>query len=901
MKSKLAVVEKYDEDDVAALVSTLHRTQQRLQQMAGRGVDAVTLPDGNVYFLVEAQESLRRTQAARDEAAASQAAILNGLPAHIALIDHNGVIVSVNDGWRRFSGSNGLQDAGSGVGENYLGICEQAGQDFGDEASRAAIGIRAVMSGAVREFSIEYPCHSTTEQRWFRLTVSPLQKDAPGGAVVMHVDITERKQAEEKTSRSRALMAMASRVGRLGAWTVDLPSLDLTWSEEVRAIHEVLADYLPTVETGIDFYAPEFRGAIRDAVDHCIWDGTPFDVELQIITAGGTRLWVRVIGEPLRDGAGVSTRIQGAFQDITDRKAAERELTRINRALKTLSNCNEALIRAEHEQDLLDKICRIAVEHGGYGMAWVGFARDDTARRITPEAHAGDDEGYLSEMKDTWHENDPSGMGVAGRVIRSGKAEVCEDITKDAAFSHWLPVALKHGCRSVVVLPLRDASRTFGLLALHSAEEKSTSTDELRLLQELADDLAFGILNLRARIEKARLETAVLKVAASVSATGGTEFFNQLACNMAEALGAQAAFIVRKPPGEPPICRTMAAVIEGRIVDNFDYPIIGTPSENLLTRESCVITKNAAGLFPEARTIAALGAEGYAGLRLSNSAGEQLGLLCVIFRKQIVNIDFVTSTLQIFAARAASEIERQQTDAQLRHQATLLDVAHDAIHLDDLDSRVIFWNKGAERLYGWSAEEALGRASDEMLHRSGADSLRAMKAIVGAGEWKGEAIKRTKDGRDIFVDMHWTLVRDDNGEPKSILAIETDITDRKAGEKELTRVHRALKIKMLSNCNETLIWAESERELLDKICRIVIEHGGYSMAWVGYAIDDDYHTITPMAHAGVENGYFSEIKLSWSADRTAGWGPAGMAIRDGRTTVCDDISLEPGCSVSSYG
>jgi DNA-binding response OmpR family regulator len=94
-----------EDDEISLLVGTLHKTQQRLRKVAGRGVDAITLPDGNVYFLLEAQESLRRTQEARDEAAALQATLLNTLPAHIALIDQSGVIVSVNEGWRRFSES----------------------------------------------------------------------------------------------------------------------------------------------------------------------------------------------------------------------------------------------------------------------------------------------------------------------------------------------------------------------------------------------------------------------------------------------------------------------------------------------------------------------------------------------------------------------------------------------------------------------------------------------------------------------------------------------------------------------------------------------------------------------------------------------------------------------------
>lgn len=126
-----------------------------------------------------------------------QQAILNALPAHIALVDSAGTILIVNEAWRRFASANVLQSSDFCIGQNYLSVCEGATGDCSDEAAAAAQGIREVLSGSRALFLIEYPCHSPDEKRWFQLTVTRLTDHPGSGAVVMHVNITDRRLAEE--------------------------------------------------------------------------------------------------------------------------------------------------------------------------------------------------------------------------------------------------------------------------------------------------------------------------------------------------------------------------------------------------------------------------------------------------------------------------------------------------------------------------------------------------------------------------------------------------------------------------------------------------------------------------------------------------------------------------------
>ena len=135
--------------------------------------------------------------------------------------------------------------------------------------------------------------------------------------------------------------------------------------------------------------------------------------------------------------------------------------------------------------------------------------------------------------------------------------------------------------------------------------------------------------------------------------------------------------------------------------------------------------------------------------------------------------------------------ERKKAEDQLREQAALLDRAHDAILVRNLEDRVLFWNRGAERLYGWKAEEAVGRDARELFHRADASQYeQAKKHLLEHDEWEGELRQLTRDGEQIVSQSRWTLVRDDEGLPHSVLAINTDISEKKQIEAQLLRAQR---------------------------------------------------------------------------------------------------------------
>ncbi|MFP4277953.1 MAG: EAL domain-containing protein [Wenzhouxiangella sp.] len=171
-----------------------------------------------VQRLQAKETALRESYDALDDALKTRQALINSLPAYIALLDNQANVVDVNEQWRHFGEQNDFQGAGFGVGVNYLEVCETASGDCAEEAAAVAGGLRDVLVGERKQFSLEYPCHSPDEQRWFRVMFNRLSADrsVPEGVVAMHVDITERKLGElqlEKLAFEDPLTGQLSRNG----------------------------------------------------------------------------------------------------------------------------------------------------------------------------------------------------------------------------------------------------------------------------------------------------------------------------------------------------------------------------------------------------------------------------------------------------------------------------------------------------------------------------------------------------------------------------------------------------------------------------------------------------------------------------------------------------------------
>jgi signal transduction histidine kinase/CheY-like chemotaxis protein len=185
--------------------------------------------------------------------------------------------------------------------------------------------------------------------------------------------------------------------------------------------------------------------------------------------------------------------------------APEKALAIANRALRVLSACTEALIRASSEEKLLEEICQILVTAGRYRLAWVGYAESDAARSVRPVAQMGYEEGYLAGLNISWADT-PQGRGPTGTAIRTGQNSVARDILTDPTFAPWRSAACSRGYASSLALPLSLDGRTIGALNVYAIEPDAFGPQEVELLESLAGSMAFGIGSLRDREQNQRAE-----------------------------------------------------------------------------------------------------------------------------------------------------------------------------------------------------------------------------------------------------------------------------------------------------------------------------------------------------------------------------------------------------------
>jgi len=220
--------------------------------------------------------------------------------------------------------------------------------------------------------------------------------------------------------------------------------------------------------------------------------------------------WLEIIEGPIYNEKGVIAGTLGIARDTSARNQAENSLTRLNGTLSTLTKCNEALVRAENEADLLNNICRIIVEEGKYRLSWVGYAENDTPKTVRTVAMAGHEEGFLETADVVWA-NTERGRGPTGAAIREGSPCLIKDIRNDPRFTPWLGGALERGYLSALSIPLITGSEVFGALAVYASEISAFDEEEINLLVQLAGDLAFGIMSLRTTVKHRHIEEALIK------------------------------------------------------------------------------------------------------------------------------------------------------------------------------------------------------------------------------------------------------------------------------------------------------------------------------------------------------------------------------------------------------
>jgi len=246
---------------------------------------------------------------------------LQALPAHVAILDARGGIIAVNDAWKAFAANNQSSAISHlAVGTNYLEICRKAA-NTDPLAERALAGIVGVLTGRLPQFELEYPCHSPSEQRWFLMTVLPIDSGSWNGVVITHINITARRAAEEALRDSEETFRTIVTTAQGGLWAAD-------GEKRTKFVNPRMAELLGVSPSSMlgkpvaDYCLPEDLGRLRERFAANL-GGRDEEFEWRFRHSEGHTVPVLASTAPLKDRDGKTIGSLGAFVDLTERKAAE--------------------------------------------------------------------------------------------------------------------------------------------------------------------------------------------------------------------------------------------------------------------------------------------------------------------------------------------------------------------------------------------------------------------------------------------------------------------------------------------------------------------------------------------------------------------------------------------------
>lgn len=476
---------------------------------------------------------------------------------------------------------------------------------------------------------------------------------------------------------------------------------------------------------------------------------------LEKATVGdGERHWFHTIRKPLIWEEG-SPSVLTIAMDITELKCTQEELQKVNRGLMLLSACNSLLVRIENEETLLDQVCKLIVETGEYRMAWVGFARQDKNKTICPVAKSGFEDGYLDSIEISWADTE-YGNGPTGMAIRTGTPQVNQDYLTNPVMTPWRDEAQAHGFQSSIALPLAEDGITFGVLTIHSEKPDSFGSDEVELLEKLANELAFGIIMQRLCIRHKHAMTELKK---------SEEKFKSLVEHLPQKIFIKDINSIYLSCNEhyAQDVKMDPSTIAGK--SDFDfYP--KELAEKYRTDDKRVMDSGEVADFEEAYIL--------------NGQERFTHTIKVPFRTREGQIVGVLGIFWDITERKVMEKSRNQLSEAIRH-------SWEAIALADKNYRFIYINPAFSRLFGYSMEEVSGKLVDEIIGGEEPASGQSTQAFANANQFRRETLRRTKDGRIVPVLLTISSVHDDDGRPTSYITNFSNLTELKQAEEELRR------------------------------------------------------------------------------------------------------------------
>ncbi len=430
---------------------------------------------------------------------------------------------------------------------------------------------------------------------------------------------------------------------------------------------------------------------------------------------------------------------------------------RLNRTLRLLSSCYDIVIHAQEERQLLTDICHQMVDHGGYLMAWVGYAESDEEKTVRPVAHSGHEEGYLGRIRVSWADTE-LGQGPTGTAIRTGSTQVNQNWLTNPRMKPWRKAALEQGYQASIALPLVEDGRAFGALTLYAREPEAFNPEEVRLLEELTGGLVFAVLSLR---------TATARSEAAAQLRESESKYRRLVENLPDTV-----YVYSSRRGGLFYSQRAEELLGYPLQYLYDHPHIWNESVHPEDRQAVEAAIREAGqnqVFSVA-------------YRLRDARGEWKW---VLDRAMEIRTRDGESLIEGIA-KDITDLKRNEE--QIRKLSQAVEQSPSSITITDLGGNIVYVNQAFLDKTGYLQDEVLGK-NPRLLQsgktpRSTYDDL--WIHLMAGRSWQGEFINRKKNGEEYDVSVLISPIRDAQGRTTGYLSIKNDVTEKKRTEEQLS-------------------------------------------------------------------------------------------------------------------
>ncbi len=590
--------------------------------------------------------------------------------------------------------------------------------------------------------------------RWFENRIIPSEK----GLSIFYQDITERKKAEETLQlQEQQLRLIYNSVGDILYYlkvepddnyrfvTINDRFLSATGLSREQVVNKTIGEVIPEPSLS-SLVRVNYLKAIREK-RVVYWEETSQYPK-------GSKTGVVSIA-PIFDKEGKCTYLVGSVHDITERKKAEKQLRKLNRTYALLSDVNQTIMHVHEPGALFEAACHIAVEKGGFSMAWIGLL-DPQTEQIIPVAHEGETNGYLDKLNIRLGGSKRK-PGPTASVLRDGKHVIVNDIEHDPRMAPWREDALRLGYRASAAFPLIVNGEVRGALNLYAGEAGFFDNHELKLLDEMAADIAFS---LEFNEQEEQRKQAEIKLAESEK---HFRLFYENAPILYQSLDAEGNILEINDMW----LRTLGYKRE---------EVVGHSIKEFLSEESMGILQD---VFPKFLSTGSVHNVEY---ELISKKDEKI----VVVIEGMIATD-KSGKFQQTHCVLHNVTEQRYAEQQIRLLSRSVEQSPVSVMITDINGKLMYVNPKFTEVTGYSGEEVIGK--NPRFLKSGEHPPSFFKklwnTILSGKEWKGEFRNKKKNGEIYWDSSTISPILNEKGDIAYFVGVQEDVTEKKKLHDEL--------------------------------------------------------------------------------------------------------------------